>query len=152
MITDELRKWGCGFCGSSYEVVNAIADRIDAEHERVKAESIIDMTDERTAEHGFVRLPKDADDEPIHIGDVMVVEGGYGEPFEVIGYVMSYGVFEPMDEHKVPRKAIYLHHHHEPTVEDVLREMAVDWDCAADGEDKEAVLKEYAKKLQLMGA
>lgn len=33
-ITDELRKWGYGFCGSSYEVVNAIADRIDAEHQK----------------------------------------------------------------------------------------------------------------------
>lgn len=36
-----------------------------------------------------------------------------------------------------------------PTVEDVLREMAVDWDCAADGEDKAAVLRDYAKLLTL---
>jgi len=44
MITDELRKWGCGFCGSSYEVVNAIADRIDAEHQKA--------LDEWKAKHG----------------------------------------------------------------------------------------------------
>lgn len=33
-ITDELRKWGYGFCGDTHDVVTAIADRIDAEHEK----------------------------------------------------------------------------------------------------------------------
>ena len=37
----------------------------------------------------------------------------------------------------------------EPTVEDVMVEFATDWDSAQDGEDKTAVLKEYAAKLRL---
>lgn len=71
-ITDELRKWGYGFCGDTHDVVTAIADRIDAEYERVRAESIIDMTDESMAEHGWVRLPVDADWVPIRVGDALV--------------------------------------------------------------------------------
>ena len=156
-ITDELRKWGYGFCGSSYEVVNAIADRIDAEHEEAIQQVLMDdggvpATDENMAEHGWVRLPVDADGEYIHIGDVMEgerISGGYGEPFEVIGYVMSNGELEPMDEHRNPRKRKYLRHHHAPTVEDVMVEFATDWESAQDGEDKTAVLEEYASKLQL---
>ena len=70
-ITDELRKWGYGFCGDTHDVVTAIADRIDAEYERVRAESIIDMTDESMAEHGWVRLPVDADGVPIRVGDTV---------------------------------------------------------------------------------
>ncbi len=49
-ISDELRKWGYGFCGDTHDVVTAIADRIDAE---------------------MVELPKDADGEPIHVGDTV---------------------------------------------------------------------------------
>lgn len=37
----------------------------------------------------------------------------------------------------------------EPTVEDVMVEFATDWETAQDGEDKTAVLKEYAKRLTL---
>ena len=35
------------------------------------------------------------------------------------------------------------------TVEDVMVEFATDWESAQDGEDKTAVLKEYAAKLRL---
>lgn len=72
------------------ETLIGIADRIDAEHEANEsywqAESYKDGYDEgfasaddalsreengMLAEHGFIRLPKDADGEYIHIGDVM---------------------------------------------------------------------------------
>ena len=49
-ISDELREWGYGFCGDTYDVVTAIADRIDSE---------------------MVELPKDKDGVPIHVGDMM---------------------------------------------------------------------------------
>lgn len=49
-ISDELREWGYGFCGDTYDVVTAIADRIDSE---------------------MVELPKDADGRPIHVGDTV---------------------------------------------------------------------------------
>jgi len=49
-ISDELREWGYGFCGDTYDVVTAIADRIDSE---------------------MVELPKDRDGVTIHVGDMM---------------------------------------------------------------------------------
>lgn len=49
-ISDELREWGYGFCGDTYDVVTAIADRIDSE---------------------MVELPKDADGVPIRVGDTV---------------------------------------------------------------------------------
>ena len=78
------------------------------------------------AEHGWVRLPVDADGRPIHVGDVMVdsktprpvlaitsdsiVMGGYPETGE---QGMRFGT------------ARNYRHHHEPTTEDVLREFAL---------------------------
>lgn len=76
-ITDELREW------SEDRILNAelaaIADRIDAEHERVckeqyacGAEHGIGASIEASMiqEHGFIELPKDADGVPIRVGDV----------------------------------------------------------------------------------
>jgi len=103
----------------------------------------------------YTVLPIDADGVPIHVWDVMKGEkvgGGFSEPFEVVGYIMSNGELEPMDEHKCPRRRKYLHHHHEPTVEDVLREMADR--CYADEDeprDRDAIVAEYAAKLRLAG-
>ena len=103
----------------------------------------------------YTALPLDADGVPIHVGDVVKGEkvgGGFCEPFEVVGYIMSNGELEPMDEHKCPRRRKYLHHHHEPTVEDVLREMADR--CYADEDeprDRDAIVAEYAAKLRLAG-
>lgn len=65
-ITDELRDW----VSNQYRVNRlrgfAIADRIDAEHEKELEEQFnaltIDMepmTEESMAEHGWIRLPKD---------------------------------------------------------------------------------------------
>lgn len=39
--------------------------------------------------------------------------------------------------------------HHAPTVEDVLTEFGIDWEHESDCEDRAALLKEYAAKLQL---
>ena len=119
-ITDELREYVGNFYLFRYkdvrESLTAIADRIDAEHKK----AVRELNDYASVS---VLLPRDADGEPIHVGDVMKGEkigGGFGEPFEVVGYIMSNGELEPMDEHKLPRKHKYLHHHHAPTVEDVL--------------------------------
>lgn len=40
------------------------------------------MTDTELAEHGLVRLPVDADGEPIRVGDVMGVTDGLREAFD----------------------------------------------------------------------
>ena len=171
-ITDELREYAKGWretpnlmddldAGDIDGIlgdIEHIADSIEAEHERLMQEQpftidMVPMTDERMAEHGLVRLPVDADGEYIRIGDVMQGEkigGGLCEPFEVVGYIMSNGEFEPMDEHKLPRKRKYLHHH-APTVEDVLGEFSErvlnsghQW-----GLDGPEIIAEYAAKLRL---
>lgn len=161
---------------TSPDMLRAIADRIDAEHQKA--------LDEWKAEHGqmwlegysechaemlegneilasdlercgWMRLPVDADNVPILVGDMMVGEkvgGGYCEPFVVVGYIMDYGKLEPMDEHKCPRNSQYLHHHHKPTVEDVLTEFARECltyaTCVEDREVADAI-EMYAPKLQL---
>jgi hypothetical protein len=56
----------------------AIADRIDAEHERQLEVLYRDMSDAE-----YVKLPKDADGEYIHVGDVM--EWPDGSTAEVVG-------------------------------------------------------------------
>lgn len=132
-ITDELRKWGRATLADTSLLVRmeAIADRIDA------------------AVDGMIELPKDADGEYIHVGDVM--EWPDGETFDVIG--IGDGVlFYTESECGGPAEwtgASNKRHHHAPTVEDVLREFGIDWEHESDCEDRAALLKFYAAKLKL---
>lgn len=104
MISDEIRQ----FVQRSYEdeymdpkELLAIADRIDAE---------------------LVELPKDAHGEYIRVGDTL---DGYGKTIEVVE--MRYGrggwVLISRDGSGYADTFAFAHHH-EPTVEDVLREFA----------------------------
>lgn len=86
-ITDELRKWAEEFWEFSYSKFGdqrnliAIADRIDAAHKKALSEQpctidMVPMTDERMAEHGWVRLPVDASGMPIFVGnEVETIQG-----------------------------------------------------------------------------
>ena len=131
-----------------------IADRIDERNARDVFEADVSGYSRvlKEVNESYAKLPVDADGKCIHIGDVMEGEkigGGYGEPFEVVGYAMSNGELEPMDEHKCPRKHKYLRHHHAPTVEDVLREFALAV-CKDEALTiRKGVVEEYAAKLQL---
>jgi len=157
-ITDELRDYIKEQQWCAKGVLTAIADRIDAAHERVRAESIIDMTDESMAEHGFVRLPKDADGEYIRIGDVM--ESGDGDVFIVssVDYGRhpshGYGKFWMLwsDDADFYELAYKCRHHHAPTVEGVLREMiAAYMDTPLDGSNDGEFFAKFAAKLRLVG-
>lgn len=101
-ITDELREW-MGVVLTDDDPAHAIADRIDAS---VASE--------------YVELPKDADGETIHVGDVM---DGYGKIVEVVE--MRYGrsgwALISRDGNGYADTFAFAHHH-EPTAEDVLRE------------------------------
>jgi hypothetical protein len=77
-ITDELRTEARGFGKYIYKSEQAhrllaIADRIDAEHERaVRYERCAfwhDASDDELAKYGLLRAPIDADGEVWHIGD-----------------------------------------------------------------------------------
>ena len=160
-ITDELRKEARGFGSFAYtsqqaEHLTAIADRIDAEHEKECSEAwmrghdawaAIDRSDEM-AEHGWIRLPKDADGEPVRIGDVMEWPTT-GETFEVVG-IGDGTLFYVKDGSEMAdwTGASTKRHHKSPTVEDVLREFLEDWRAStmADGDD---IIAKYATKLQL---
>ena len=166
-ITGELRKWGYGFCGDTHDVVTAIADRIDAEHQKA--------LDEWKAEHGqmwlkgysechaellegnetlasdlercsWIRLPKDADGVPIHVGDMMAYADNT-KPMEVVALVPP-AVFLTEDG---PRYADMCRHYHAPTVEDVLREFAGTLASADNnwGSDVNDAIAKYAAKLSL---
>ena len=92
-ITDELREWVRHIGDNQHlgiltdfgkQGLTNLADRIDAEH-RKALEKVAAMVDH----DGLVELPKDADGETIHVGDV-VVEDGCGVPYTV----MSMTLFE----------------------------------------------------------
>jgi hypothetical protein len=91
-ITDELREWAHGFNGPwrrNEEMLLAIADRIDAEHERELRETGEDIV--RDVRREWVRLPLDADGVPIRVGDVMDSKVDYlfdGKPFTVRALVL----------------------------------------------------------------
>lgn len=154
-ITDELRKWmgrtTIRFDDSRYllgtdEELTAIADRIDAEHERQLEVLYRDMSDAE-----WMRLPKDADGVPIHIGDVMDGTCPSGKHVNGTVNAIGDGVFW-LSNVQFSLKPDYMHHYHAPTVEDVLREMADR--CYADEDeprDRDAIVAEFAAKLRLAG-
>jgi len=118
MADEELRE---GF-GNLCDAIDAVQENLERENDALYAENDA-LRHER--DDGWVELPRDADGEPIHVGDKLVGEkvgGGYCEPFVVIGYVMSNGVIEPMDEHKLPRMAKYAHHQQPDTWERIIED------------------------------
>lgn len=175
-ITDELRKWLKSLYTPNSATVKDegehIADRIDAEHEQQCAESwmrghdawaAIDRGDEM-AERGWVKLPVDADGVPIRVGDVMEFSAFEIEkPVTHMVDGIGQGVFfawcgeRGYQQHEAKR----YRHYHEPTVEDVLREMHAKLDEvtalyvgeAIDSDERDSdearIFAEYAAKLQL---
>lgn len=142
-ITDELReytekqiKW-LDMTKVHYRKLFSIADRIDAEHQKAIRE-LNNLAD------ASVLLPVDADGVPIRIGDVIAYKDNT-KPKEVVALVPPSVVMVEDG----PRHADMCRHYHEPTVEDVLHELVIEWDCSLDCEDKADVIKEYAAKLQL---
>lgn len=121
MADEELRE---GF-GNLCDAIDAVQENLERENDALYAENDA-LRHER--DDGWMELPRDADGEQIHIGDELVGEkvgGGYCEPFKVIGYVMSNGVIEPMDEHKMPRMAKYAHHQQPDTWERIIEDAII---------------------------
>lgn len=172
-ITNELREQLLYHTPAVDAGLTAIIDRIDAEYQKAEdewkakngetwlrgyAECHAELMEGNEAiaadleKAGWVRLPKDADGEVIHIGDVMdnTHKRGFAAKTVIgISYHEGGKICVRVDENELRwHDPLKLHHHHEPTVVEVLREMVVDWDCAPDGEDKDDVLKEYAEKLR----
>jgi hypothetical protein len=174
-ITDELREWAHGFNGpwkAHEQAINAIADRIDEAHKWEVVKGLNEHQHGRDEgwdeavelmEREYVRLPVDADGEPIHIGDVMVGVDKYDSLKKVRGKVIainfendgavdvavqvwsSDGKCKSWHRAYLDSGASDYHHHHEPTVEDVLREFAFQIGQSA---TDDGVVAEYAEKLR----
>lgn len=163
-ITDELREYASTRITPNKGQLEAIADRIDAEHKAkvaywqeasykdgydegfASADDWLAQHEDAMAEHGWVRLPKDADGVTWNIGDR--TESGqvvYKLYLDKHGWSF-YGLVNDIDP------AIHRHHH-APTVEDVLREFAdiVRKERVELATISEDTIAEYAKRLTLAG-
>ena len=144
-ITYELREYFGKSKGMFTDYVLAIADRIDVEHERQLGVLYRDMSDAE-----WVRLPKDADGEPIHIGDELTDDAEFKSEGVVECLMLDEsGWFVGFGKGWTVPSIHEWHHYHAPTVEDVLTEFGIDWEHESDCEDRAALLKEYAAKLRL---
>lgn len=147
-VSDELRNWfSIDHCGSGLLVSNSECGRLLALADRIDSE--------------MVELPKDADDEYIHIGDVMEwCDSGETLTVEGIGSDVLFYIDGENAEWTAARNK---RHHHAPTVEDVLREFAdemnqnlgmytgeaIDADDWRDADAK--TVEKFAAKLRLAG-
>lgn len=177
-ITDELRHYIEGseqLYGYEYKRSRAIADHIDSEHEEALREAYMKGREDgfdrgfasaddwlaehegEMAEHGWVKLPKDADGEVIHLGDVVMLPDWPLNHHEVINLVYAHDGWAIISRHGSIEASEHTVHvkPKKPTVEDVLREFASAYDRIG-GEDEEHqkylnLIAEYAAKLQLRG-
>ena len=189
-ITDELRRYAANWDGWFYDdkdgglihtighdpiqstpvpkVINDIADRIDERHAKARDkaynEGVCDGIDADKNAIVYIKLPVDADGVPIRVGDVMEWPTT-GETFEVVGISANtlFYIEHDFDDSAQWTAAYDKRHHHEPTVEDVLREFAekmnenmgmytgeaIDADEWRDADRQ--TIAEYASKLRLAG-
>lgn len=180
-ITDELRDWVSNhYSGwpSKQAEGFSIADRIDAEALSRRNEAYnmgykagINMGfasaddwladhEDAMAERGWVKLPVSEDGDVLHIGELVDEKlpfGGYAAPAPIDTMELSrgasgYGWMVKLDaENRALISPKLLRHHHEPTVEDVLRELLREYDRddseLTDGE----IIERFAAKLRLAG-
>lgn len=152
-ITDELRRYisdrtGQGISLVCEKKIANIANLIDAEHEAMLEDA------RKHVYEGYVELPKDADGEPIHIGDVVVYDHDgvrTGTPETVRWIAMGETEVRISTDRTSYPMPSSLRHYHEPTVEDVLREFAGTLASAENnwGSNVDDAIAEYAKRLTL---
>ena len=163
-ITDELREYahdnirvGRVVTGGLDDLLLAIADRIDAEHEVVlkalvcaQAERDEYLDSIRLWEFkcsSMVELPRDADGEPIHAGDELETDNG--KRFKVKFLTVNECEWLINSEGWHPS---FCRHYHAPTLEDVLRELLIKWEDTPTSEGVEGIISECAAKVrEVMG-
>ena len=101
-------------------------------------------TDEAMAELGWVRLPKDADGEYIHVGDEMET---LISPFEGEHCAVEYLTLLADGWEVDGEPPTSMRHYRKPTVEEVLHEFICDHEEGV--RDEVDLIAEYAAKLQL---
>ena len=157
-ITDELRKYASSCAGGmGGDALRHIADRIDEEYEKRVVDALLNdglpMSDKVMAEHGWVRLPIDANGEVWHPTDKMAA---WGSIEYMVLYPSGDWYIKGHDMSAPCLCASEVLHAKPPAVEDVLREFAkkacscafINNGTVYTKEDDE-LLAEYAAKLQL---
>lgn len=122
----------------------------------IELDGIAERIEQEVSER-FMELPLDADGEYIHFGDVL---DQFGTPMTVFamsdpdpdqGDCMLELITDGISDGTWVR-ARKMRHHHEPTVEDVLREMVAAYmDTPLDDSNDGEFFAEYAAKLRMAG-
>ena len=185
---ERLRKWAKKYANwfVPKETLSELIDAIEEEHEETAralyksgveygleqgfadVDLLLDHQQDKLAEHGYIKLPVDADGEFIHFGDVL---DQFGTPMTVFamsdpdpdqGDCMLELITDGISDGTWVR-ARKMRHHKPPTVEDVLREFAEKMNEnmgmytgeAIDADEwrsaDNATIAEYATKLRLAG-
>ena len=172
---DRLRDWLKGrlLMGNGWNELNEIADAIESEVKAnrvdaytkgydegfASADDWVAQHEDAMAEHGWVRLPVDADGVTFHIGELVderLPFGGYAAPAPVDTMELSrgasgYGWMVKLDaENRALINPKLLRHHRIQTVEGVLEEFVARW-METHHDDIPALKAEYAAKLALRG-
>jgi len=144
-------------------------ERIDAEHEAACAEAYgngVMSVPIALDESQWVKLPVSEDGDVLHIGELVDEKlpfGGYAAPAPIDTMELSRGAggdgwMVKLDaENRALISPRLLRHHHEPTVEDVLREFTDEvWNRCCEGATAsdsgiDGLVAEYAAKLRLAG-
>ena len=155
-ITDELREWVVANLMSTWsDRLIDIADHIDEEYAEAQHRWMAELDAARDKD-GWIQLPVDAEGMPIHIGDVMndmLPIKDYAEPAAVdtiklcrdlTGWLVK---LDAKDSTFI--NPMFLCHHKE-TVEDVLKQFAVEVERAGSAFDvADNVWTRFATKLRL---
>lgn len=169
--SDEGRAW-CGARQScmtcELDAYDSIADELGkAQDERfdnemwkqgydagfASADDWLAQHEDAMAEHGWVRLPKDADGEYIHVNDEVI---DWDTPRVVVAVSEDSICLAGYESDSYYRMGIARNyaHYHKPTVEDVLREFAekiTDSQIPNVHPTYEEAIAEYTAKLRLAG-
>lgn len=153
-MSDELRRLKAERDRALAELDKALGEREDAmlsernaaynagfDEGFASADDWLAQHEDAMAEHGWVKLPVDADGEPWHIGD----RDEMGD--EITSLKLTMGVWFYFAG-GMPRQADSHRHHHAPTVEDMLDEFIDKWLSTPHDSERE-LFAEYAEKLRL---
>ena len=138
-ITDKLREWWVRkfpvMDKELHEDFIAIVDRIDEKHYDAQSDAYDEGAHyvfNNPTLFGLIPSPKDADGQYIHIWDRMEhIELGYVLEVIAVGVDCFIAWNTHLDRYCQYDSKLFRHHH-EPTVEDVLAEFALEIDPSAD--------------------
>ena len=163
---DRLRRYVSVSTGRwAGSAIDSLIDQVEREVERERVDAYTKGYDEgfasaddwaaqhedAMAEHGWVRLPLDADGKPIRIGDVLECDGEEFPPVSALVLTTDGWHLSNVCITRAMGRPGQFTHHHAPTVEDVLREFGDGWNFASGLGQADSYIAKYAANLRLAG-